>query len=170
MVAKKGNVVSSPAVKHLTSGTYHRELINTTGMQFVAGTEREIVEVAANIVADDGRDALFSWVRCQLWVIDTAGRCFGELAVIRCDAGEALQDLNDDTVVENLHKQGRILWRALFQSCDPDGGGVKLHKFELYNVKLDDDEELRLVFRPMNDAAGATCEYRGILEWREVGN
>lgn len=168
----KGKVAPgvSQAVAHVTSGTYHRDLIEAgAGVQWVTGTEVEVTQVAEHIVADDGRDALFSWIRMQFWLYDTAQRTMGEWAVIRCDKDEALQDLNDDVVVENLHKQGRILRRDMFMSCDPDGGSIKRHKVELFNVKLDDDEELRLVIRPWVSAAGATCYATGILEWREVG-
>lgn len=165
----KGKTGGSQAIAHVTSGTYHRTLIDTAPAQWVADTEVEETHVSTEIVADDGRDALFSWIRVQFYLYDTESRTFGEWMLIRCDAGEALQDLNDDTVVENLHKQGRILRRDLFMSCDPDGGSIKRHKFELYNVKLDDDEELRLVIRPWVSAAAATCFVRGIIEWREVG-
>lgn len=160
---------SSAAVAHVTSGTYHRDLIENTGLTLVEGTEYNVGAIQTNIVADDGRDALFSWVRCQLWAYDTTKRAFGEFALIRCDAAEGTQDLNSDTVVENLHKQGRILWRKIAHSCAPDGGGISLHKFEVYNVKLDDNEELRLVYRPWNGSAASSFDFKGILEWREVG-
>ena len=161
---------SSSAVRHVTSGTYHRDIIIQRSLTFTAGTEWEVPELATNIVADDGRDALFSWVRCVFWVYDEGTRHLYEWFVIRCDKDEALQDMNTDSVVENLHKQGRILRRDIVQVFDPEAGNIKKNKFELYNVKLDDDEELRLVVRPITTGGASAGAADGVLEWREVGD
>lgn len=170
MVIKKGGGgTSSQAISHVTSGTYHRDIISLADQTWATGSEFEVTTVASHIVADDSRDALFSWIRAKMYIFSIAERQFYEYAVIRCDKDEALQDLDDDTVMENLHKQGRILRRDLIMCCDPDGGSVPAVKFELYNVKLDDDEELRMVVRPIVASSAASGNVFGLLEWREVG-
>lgn len=155
----------------VTQGTYNRELIYHAAVSFTAGTEYEVTAVATNIIANDSRDALFSWIRAQIMVVYTgADFLIMEWALLRCDKDAATQDLNDSETMELYQKQGRILHRGLFACGDiTSGGSYARINFEKFKVVLPNDEELRLLLRPMGTTADSSTYIAGVLEWREVG-
>lgn len=158
-------------MQHVTKGTYQREVFSSQVNTFTAGSEFEISNLAAHAVASTAsKDEFFSWIRCKAYVCSVAeGFCY-EWMVIKCDAADALQDLNDAEVVEELHKEKRIFARGLELSCDRDSGGpIKAIKFELFNISLDYPEELRLVIRPITTTSADAGTYMGLLEWRQLG-
>jgi hypothetical protein len=160
----------SPAVDFVTGGTYQRNVVNETGITFTAGTEIEGTSLASVIVADVAdQDSLFSWVRGKLYIYHNSLPIIFEWMIIKCLGTDALQDLNDNAVVEKLHKESRIMARDVSYGGTPTYVPPKNIKFEFYNVKLDTGEELRLVIRPILGGAGATGVICGLLEWREVG-
>lgn len=170
-IPAKLGTASSQAIDWVTQGTYNRAILYQAALSQTAGTEFEVTDVATNIIADNSRDALFSWVRIQLMVIYTgADFIIDEAALIRCDKDDATQNLNDSDVMEQLQKEGRILWRGLFACGDiTSGGRYAMLKIEKYKVVLQNDEELRLLIRPYGSAADSGTYLAGLLEWREVG-
>lgn len=161
--------ISEVSLSHVTSGTYQREIISQTGLTFAAGTEAEVTAIAANVIADDAKDALFSWVRVSFVLYSTAEEMVYEWALIRCDKDDATQDLNDSPTVELLQKEGRILKRGMATVPVPSNSPVRWQRFSVYQVQLFDDEELRLLIRPITGSSAATGRIYGLLEWREVG-
>lgn len=156
-------------MKQVVSGTYHRELITATGVTDAAGTERELTTLA-NIVKADSKDELFSWIRYVVYRWSSADPICYEWAVIRCQQSDATQDLNADATVEGLQRMGRILKRGIIWDLPVAGSGPRPIKFELFNVKLDVGEELRILLCPWVSTAGATVSEKGLLEYRQVGN
>lgn len=153
----------------VTSGTYQRTVSTSVAQDWVADTEVEVPEVATNIKSSATSDALFSWVRYLGYVWRSDGDYAYEWMLIRCGTGEATQDLSDASVVEALQKEGRLFARGFFANASTASGGrpTKI-AFEVYNVNLPIDNELRLVVRPLVGATD-TIQYYSVLEWRQVG-
>jgi hypothetical protein len=153
----------------MTAGTYQRELSSQTAITWTGGTETEVTALANSIVANVAdQDEMWSWIRFQFYVGHSSAFMYYEYMVIKCLATDATQDLNSSSVVESLHKQSRIFARGLMYSCS-SAGASKPIKLELYNVKLEYGEELRLLIRPLHDVVGATGMVYGLLEFRRVG-
>jgi hypothetical protein len=166
----KGAGASKQALDHLAKGTYQRVDFSATE-NFAAGTEVVVTSMSDNICTPTAVDeAMYSWVRWTGFIFDTGLWCIFEYAVIRCDHDDALQDLNDEAAVEDLHREGRILMRDFVMQPTPSYGRLKELELEFYNVKLLPDEELRLILRPLFDDSGVDAiRVAGIVEWRQVG-
>lgn len=166
-MAKRGS--GSQAVDFVTKGTYQRLLVEPAVVQHVSGTEGEITAIAGVILTPAEGDAMFSWIRYKSFIYSTdavGDKLLFEYALIKCGTGDALQDLNDSVKMEDLHKQSRVFAR---DTIFVRSGDAKTIKFELFNVALDNGEELRLVIRPWITTTGASVFHRGVLEWRQVG-
>lgn len=162
--------MSQEAVRVVTSGTYQRELVDTS-FAWQAGTEVEETVMSTYITATT-KDELFSWIRYNVAVFGqgAAGVLF-EYAVFRCKSADATQDMNDSDAMEYLQKEGRILTRGIVSQGDWAAGlSSKLLKMEFFNVKIPDDEELRFLIRPIFPAGPyANSRIIGLLEYRKVG-
>lgn len=159
------------AIAHVTKGTYQREIGDSVNQTLTAGIEYELTDVASNIVAATADKAeLFSWIRGFYYVWCTSQPTSFEWMLLRLDTGDANPDLDTSSVVEKLQKEKRIIKRGFLLQGDliGTGGQVKPIKFELYNLKLEYDEELRLLLRPIYASAAADNCVNGILEWRQV--
>lgn len=156
----------------MTKGTYQREIIALSALDWVAGAEYEVTAVASNIIASTAqKDELYSWVRGTLFVYDVTSGITYEWMLIKSVSSDATQDLNDSDVVEKLHKERRIFARGLVLVPDPDAGGpVKPISFQVYNVALPYGEELRLLLRPIRASGTANGRIDGLIEWRQVGS
>lgn len=157
------------SVQFVTSGTYQRALVYQDNMTWVANTEDEVDGVAAAIAGDVTKDTMYSWIRAKIYVNNNVAEHMGfEWALIKCASGDALQDLNSAADMEKLMKESRIFARDV-QYYSLSRGSVKPIRFELFNVKLNLGDELRLVVRPLCASAGASMYYIGLIEWRQVG-
>lgn len=144
-------------------------MFNVAAHAQVGGTEAEVLAVATDIAGSATADTMYSWIRAKIYLLNTAVEpLVYEWALIKCQSTDALQDLSDEAVMEKLQKESRIFARE-FHATGKNESGLKPISFELYNVKLDLGEELRLVVLPHRSTAGATAEYYGVLEWRQVG-
>lgn len=162
---------SRTQVEFLAKGTYQRMEFETTLNDFVAGTEQVVTAMSDNIAAPETTEAMYSWIRFTTFVVDQGDWSVFEYAVVRCDADDAMQNLNDETAVEELHREGRILSRDLVMQPAPLYGRMRELELEFYNVKLLPDEQLRFIVRPLRTSAGSAGQARayGVLEWRQVG-
>lgn len=161
---------SRSAIEHVTKGTYQRDTVALEGQNWAQGTEFEIPDLAAVILADTAdKDELFSWIRGQVFVYDNVAGWSYEWAIIKCDVGDGLQDLNDNSATEILHKEGRLFARGLAMTPGNTYGVARPIKFELFNVNLRYGEELRLVIRPLKATSAGGGYVYGIIEWRQVG-
>lgn len=154
-------------IEFVTKGTYQRSLISDVNRQIAATVEYEVADVATAIAGSATADTLYSWVRGRGWFLNSVaaeGICL-EWMIIKCASGDALQDLNDSAIVEDLHREGRVFARDMCAFVS----GSRQFEFEFYNVKLDLGDELRMVVRPITGTAGATFHTVGVLEWRQVG-
>lgn len=166
-----GPGIDTTTVRVLTSGTYRRSEISQLSLSFSSGTELEVTQVATDLVADDSKDTVFTWLRIHFMLFDSAEVMPFEYALIRCDTGDALQDMNSDSTMEELQQEGRILARGIKFVGDVNAGGpCPLIKIEKYKVVVPDGEELRLVVKPMSAGTASGGVIRGVLEWREAGN
>lgn len=153
----------------VTRGTYQREVFSQLALTFAGATEDEVDAVATNIVASADKDELFSWVRCQFKVHSVAEAFHYEWMLIRCLSADAMQDLDDSDTMEYLQKEGRVLKRGLVSVALPNYAAARWQKFEVYNVALNDGEELRLLIRPLVGSTADAGRIYGLLEWRQVG-
>lgn len=154
----------------LGKGTYQRDLIADTAQSWTGATEFEVDELSDAVFAS-GKDEMYSWVRGMVFLYDSDAFWGYEWMVIKCDSADALQDLNNNSAVEDLLKEGRIFARGLHMLPAPSTGApVRPIKFEFYKVELQDGEELRLVIRPLITCNAGKGYIYGILEWRQVGN
>lgn len=159
--------VSNVALEHVTRGTYQRALVEETGQTWAVGTEFEAEDISDVLVAS-GKDEMFSWIRYQLWLYQTDGPCKYEWMLVRQASADPLPDMNDSSVMEYLFKEKKIFSRGLMAQTE-DTYGLRALKAELFNVKLYDGEEIRLVVRPISSVT-ATGVQRGIVEYRKIGN
>lgn len=148
-------------------GTYQRELIYTGPTDWTVGTEVEQATVAQYLVAS-GQDEKILWARFHCFLFDTTVATITEWMLIKCSATDAIQDLNDSAVIELLLKRGKILKRGWHRDSSEAYGNSRAIKWEVYNVNLNDGEELRMLFRPVTNA-GANQMVIGELEYRIAG-
>jgi len=104
----------------------------------------------------------------HLYLYQPAAASLCEWMLIRCDSGAAVQNLQDDAVIEPLQQQKRIIARGWVSNPPASAGRLSPIKVELFNMKLPVDEELRFVVCPYTAAAAVACEI-GTLEWRQIG-
>lgn len=170
---KRGPQVSTAAMKHVTSGTFNIAYLTSTGEQYIIATSNEVAAPALYLKADD-KDEMYSWIRLNAFIFDSADDLIFEYALIRCLQDDALQALDDADTLEYLMKEKRILKRGIHAApCygATTGSVPKKLAFELYQVKLRTGEELRLIIRPIYPAiTGNSVHELGTLEWRKVGD
>ena len=161
---------TSSAVEYVTSGTYQRQDWLATAQTQTVGTEYEIAYVSGVIVAETAnKNELFSWVRGQVFLYETAQYSAFEWFLVRMDTADAIPNLDDEPTAEKLQREKRIMSRGLICQGHPTYGGLRPIKFEVFNVKLVYGEELRLIIRPLVASGAAQSTHFGLLEWRQVG-
>lgn len=162
--------MSKQAVQFVTSGTYQRDIVYQDSIQWAAGTEDEVDQVATSIAGSGTEDTMYSWIRGKIYINNNSGEhmCY-EWALIKCQSADAMQDLNDAAAMEKLMRESRIFGRDIW-ACGATRTSLKPVKFELYQVKLQVGEELRLVVRPVVGSAAGSVGYMGLIEYRKVGS
>lgn len=159
--------VTTTTLQHAVSGTYQTEQINVSA-DLTAGTEWELAVMAANILANtDSKDEVFSWIRLTMVSYDTAQGIVFEWFVVRCLITDALQDMDDEGVVEALQKDNRILRRGFYRTGSPLYTNAPILDEEFHKVRLRYGEELRFIVNPIY--CGAAQFFQGRLEWRQQG-
>lgn len=157
------------AVGFVTKGTYNREACDEGAFTLTAGTEKEVANVAVYIHATAaGGDQLYSWIRGCFFVWADTGMLY-EWALVKGLIGAAVPNLNDSDTVEKLHKDGKLFARGIDMSPIKETGRLKPIKFELYNVILQDGEELMMIVNPWCTSGANNARIMGLLEWRQVG-
>lgn len=163
---------TGPAVEYVTAGTYQRLTLESTGVALVKGTELELdTNISDNIRGDGVSDALFSWIRYlgYFGTLSTYSTAI-EWMLLKCLQSDGTQDLSDPAVVERLQKESRLFARGMIVNGSAEAGnGYRKLAFEVYNVKLQLGEELRLVGRPLLAVGASNFVGYGVLEWRQVG-
>ncbi|MEO5351407.1 MAG: hypothetical protein H7836_17460, partial [Magnetococcus sp. YQC-3] len=102
-----------------------------------------------------------------LMLSSTATTMRFEWFVIRMNASDAVPNMDDSDTVELLHKEKRIYARGFVSQANLSYAPIKPVKFEFYNVRLRDGEELRFILKPWTTHADGIV--RSIVEWRQVG-
>lgn len=149
-------------------GTYQRELIADAPADWAVGTEVEQTTVATKLVAS-GQDERVLWARFSVYVYDASVPTITEWMLLKCLATDAIQDMNDSSAIELLLKRGKILKRGYHHAnANLAYGSASKVKWEIFNVDLNDGEELRMLFRPVLNAGTATSVV-GELEYRLAG-
>lgn len=148
-------------------GTYQYVEISVVPQDLTVGTDYEIGAVATALIAA-GQDERVLWARAKIFTCDNGQQMLGKWALIKCLATDALQDLNSATDLELLLKRKHILARGWVQSPHVSYGRMSHIDFEVFNVDLNDGEELRLVYCPV--VAGSAQPFYGDLEYRIAGD
>lgn len=149
-------------------GTYQRELISYTSLTQVVGTEYELAMVATKLLAS-GADERIKWARFHVLCFDIGQFVTGEWMLYKCLSTDADIDMNTAATIELLQKRGNLLKRGYYVSSKADYGKLQGIKFEIYNVDLNDGEELRLLIRPIQISGANTFNIQGELEYRIAG-
>lgn len=165
-MARKG---SPSSVAFVTKGTYQREPIDIgAATSWIAGTEVEI-PIAAYIKATAAAgDQLFSWIRVTMYAWELDAKMLFEWAIVKQEQGLAMPNLDSSDDMEKLHKEGRLFARGLLYVPHPTHK-VPPVKVELYNVIIDDGDELVMVYKPWITGAANAARVMGMLEYRQVG-
>lgn len=160
--------MSSVRTDFVTQGTYNVYRATDSGLSFTAGTEYASSRLS-NQVAASGKDEMYSWIRGMFRIIHSdASVCSGEWFVLKQKTTDALPDMDTSAEVEVLQKEKRIFAHGMFSNGSATYYPPKWIKFQLYNVKLNDGEELRFVFKPFTTTVGHG-QIMSIMEWRAVG-
>lgn len=163
----RGGGSKSAVLDYLSEGTFESYRNRLTAQTFTIGTEFEVLSIAANITANaENRDMLFPWIRAKVYVYDsTPGHSMFEWFLVRCPAADGLQDLSDIDVMDALLKEKKILARGVVSQPGASYAPLKPIAFELYRIRLKEDDELRLICYPWTNNA-ATLVVDSILEYR----
>lgn len=159
--------VTSVTLQQAVAGTYQTEQMSATGIDLTAAAEYELPMAAYVLANTDSKDEVFSWIRYNLYHMDTAQAQICEWFVIRCLITDATQDMDDEATVEALQKDGRILTRGWTTSGQAAYGRFGKISFELHKVKLRYGEEIRVLLLPYY--VGAAFAYYGRIEYRQQG-
>lgn len=157
---------SNQAIEQVTNASYQRALMNDTPA-LTGGVEAELAVLAGNITADDSKDTLFPWIREKIYVSCASQPTLLFWYVIKCLGTDAVQQVLDDAVLEQLQRDSKIFARGAVKiPYFAVTGGYASFDYEFHNVKLKDGEELRVVIHAVDSV---TIGAFGDLEWRETG-
>lgn len=156
-----------PAVRHVTSGTFRRELGSETAIQFAAGNEDNVTVVNEHLTTVT-RDEMFSWFRIDCLVQSTSEQVEFEWMLVRWPSGSQI-DMNDSTAMQDAQKQGRIMQRGMIAQPQRGYARPAIIRVEKYKVQVPLGEEIQLLIRLIAATAGATVVFYTILEYRQVG-
>lgn len=161
-----GHSTSSVRTDFVTQGTYNVFRATDSGIAWTDGTEYESTRVSNQVLAS-GKDELYSWVRGQFLLYSVGSPWRYEWFVVRMNSADALPDFDTSSEVEVLQKEKRIYARGMIMAPLRTYSSIRTVKFELYNVKLRDGEELRLIIKPYGTVADGVVQ--SVMEWRKVG-